>query len=290
MAGQLPAGDRLRRLRWVGRLVLAASLLVAALVLVMVARAVWAPQARYVVRPELSVHGVTVGSPVRLNGVVVGRVARVGLWSDPKDGRVRPEVVLSLDVSVDPNLALLGERVADGLRVGFVPVNPASGFLETDLVWLPGSPCLRATNEPDELPWQPSSQQQALARAIAALRPLANADLRPKVESLLAGLSTAEARLAEGPAALASLSARAARLREGLSRIESAVDSDDLAELHGRLGEVREGLRVATAALDALDRDLAAWPGPLGEALREFSRSCRDSADRLRREVPESAR
>lgn len=289
MAGQLPTGDRLKRRRHVGLAVLLAAVLSASLLVLVLVRSVWTPQARYVVRPEISVHGVTVGSPVRFNGVVVGRVARVGLWSDPGDGRVRPEIVLSLDASVDAQLGNLGQRVADGLRVGFIPVNPASGFLEADLVWAPGSPCWRATNEPNELPWQPSAQQQALTRAIAAIRPLANSDLRPKVESLLAGLSAAEARVAKGPVTLADLSARAERLREGLSRIESALGSGEIVTLQGRLGEIREGLRVTTDALDALDRELATWPGAAGEALREFSQSCRASAERLRREVPGSA-
>lgn len=253
-----------------------------------VTRASHLSQARYVVRPELSVQDVSIGSVVRLNGVVVGHVARISFWSDPVTGRLRPELVLALDASLDASVRDLGARVADGLRVQFISVNPASGLLETDLVWSPGSPCLRATADADELPWQASPQQQALARAVEAMRPLTS-DLRPRVEALLANLHSVEMRVSEGPVALAAIAARAERLRSALQQMESAVSSGDLATAYGRLGEIREGLRVAMVAMEAINQDLADLPRPTAEALRAFSESCRASAERLRREVPGDA-
>jgi len=287
MAGQLSPDDRLTRLRRAGLLVL---VLAATLVLAVGLRA-WQSSAatpvRCVVRPEVSVHGVVAGSAVRLNGVAVGRVVRLGLWTDPATGRVRPEIVLSLDAEREPSLRDLRARIDEGLRAEFIPVNPASGFLEVDLVWSPGGPRQVATADADEVPWRSSAQQSAVAQAIPIVQRLAAEDLRARVDAFLGRLAAVEARVAEGPRVTVSLAERAARLRAAAARVEAAAGPDSVASAQARLGDLREGLRVAEAALDALDRDLEAWPGPAGESLRAFSRSCRASAARLRREVPE---
>lgn len=287
MAGQLSAGDRLRRLRLVGLGVLALALVAVASLAAILARAAGAPQARYVVRPELSVHGVTAGSVVRLSGVVIGRVAKVGLWGDPSTGRVRPEVVLALDPARSPELLRLRAGADDGLRVRFVPVNAASGLLEVDLVWAPGTPRLSATADSDELPWQPSEQQLAFNRLMPMVRKLASEELAPRVERLLGALGSAEARVAQGPEVVASLARRAAGLREAVVRLDGVAGAGSVATLQGRLGELREALAALESSLDALDRDLAACSGSAAESLRDFSKACRASAARLRRQVPE---
>lgn len=290
MAGQLSADDRLRRLRRAGFLVLAALALAAAVVAALVARALLAPQARYVVRPELSVQGVVAGAVVRLNGVPVGRVARVGLWTEPVSRRARPEVVLALDAERDPALLGLRARVADGLRVEFVPVNPASGLLEVELAWAPGSPASSATADEDELPWLPSPQQQALNDLIPAVRRLAAEDLRGRVDRLVGGLASAEARVAGAPRLAADLASGAARLRAAADRLEQADASGRAVAAQAWLGEVREGLRAVTAAFDALDRELASGAGSSGETLRGFSAECRAAAARLRESLPPEER
>lgn len=274
------------RLRRAGLGVLVVAAFAVSGLVLLATRAAHAPRVRYVVRPEVSVQGVTAGSVVRLSGVVIGRVAKVGLWTDPATGRVRPEIVLALDTTQSTGLPRLRESLDQGLRVRFVPVNPASGFLEVDLVWAPGSPRLSATDDADELPWQPGDELLALNRLMPMVRQMASEDLRPRVEHLLDALASAEARVGAGPEVVAGLARRAAALRDSVTRLEQVVGPDSVATAQGRLGEAREALRVAEASLDALDRDLAAWPGTVGETLREFSRSCRASAARLRREVP----
>lgn len=289
MAGQLPAGDRLIRLRRTGLLVAAVAAAAAVATGLWLLRLSAAPRSRCVVRPEVSVQGVVAGSTVRLSGVVVGQVVRVGLWSDPVSGRARPELVLSLDADREPGLLQLPRLVKQGLRAELAPVNPASGFLEVNLVWSPGSPSRLATADPDEVPWQPSGQQEGVAQVIPVVQRLAAEDFRAHVDGLAASLEAVELRVADGPRVVAMLSGRAARLRATAARIESAAGPDAVATMQVRLADLREGLRVAEATLASLDRDLEAWPGPAGESLRAFSRSCRASADRLRRQVPEDA-
>lgn len=289
MAGQLPAGDRLRRLRRSGLLVLACAAAACAAMGFWALGVAAAPRVRCVVRPEVSVQGVVAGSTVRLNGVVVGQVVRIGLWSDPATGRARPELVLALDGDREPALRDLPARIDEGLRAQLTPVNPASGFLEMNLVWSAGSPRRLATADADEVPWQPSAQQEGVARVIPVVQRLAAEDFRARVDALVARLEAMEGRVADGQGVSASLAGRAARLRATAARIEAATGPDAVASLQVRLADLREGLRVAESTLSSLDRDLGALPGPAAESLRAFSESCRASAARLRREVPEDA-
>lgn len=289
MAGQLPAGDRLTRLRRVGLGVIALGVLGIAALASLMGGILRSSPTRFVVRPEVSVQGLTVGSVVRLNGVVIGRVARVGLWTDPAGGRMRPEIALALDTSRLPVSLRSPAAYDEGLRVRFIPVNPASGFLEVDLVWAPGSTRLTATADPEELPWQPSEQQVALKQLMPMVRRRAVEDLAPRVDRLVAALASTESRVAEGSGVVAGLARRAAELRGEACRLEQAAGPDAVATAQGRLGEVREALAVAEASLDAMHRDLAGWPGAAGETLRGFSAACRASAGRLRRQVPAEA-
>jgi ABC-type transporter Mla subunit MlaD len=90
MVGQLPADHRMSR-RALG------AGLFAALFAVTVGGA-WAwwrawsePRVSVVFRPTFSVEGISTGTPVRVNGVVVGQVESIGLKPD-LEGRLRPEV------------------------------------------------------------------------------------------------------------------------------------------------------------------------------------------------------
>lgn len=282
MAGQLPADDRLRRRAGIGVLLVLGLALAGVLALV---RGVREPGARHVIRPEFPVQGITAGSVVRLSGVPVGRVVKVGLWTDPATGRIRPEIAFVLDAG--PALDLPA-KVAAGLRARCIPVNPASGLLEVDLVWSPGAPALTATADPGEIPWEVSPQQLATDRAAEMAQRVAAADLRAQVDLFLSRLADAEARVSGGVAAPARLAERAARLRAAAERLDRAAGADALGVAQGRLGELREGLRATESALDAFDGDLRGWSGPAGESLRDFARSCRETAARLRRQVPEA--
>jgi len=266
MARELSPEPRLRRLRRAGLTALAG------LVLALLALGGWAagaslsPRARYVVRPEQPVFGVTVGSPVRLQGVVVGEVAAVRLWQAAPGGAFRPELALSIDLRRYPAARDLGSAVPEGLRVEFLPVNPASGFLEVDLVWRPGSPVASATGEPGELPTLPASPS-AVSRVAGFLLAVAEGDPARVVSDLGARLDAAEQALVD-PADLAARAAESARgLRALAEELERGAGADALALSQSRLAEARERLRSAAGSLDALSASLREGAGSLPAAL-----------------------
>lgn len=287
MARQLPASHHLRRWRLWGFMVIATATVAIVSLLYFARRAAQVPYARYVVRPEISVNGVAVGSSIRLKGVIVGRVTKVGLWVDGESGKIRPEIILSLDISKDPSLSAMFEKIEQGLRVQFVPVNPASGFLEVDLVWSPGSPRQVAVGGSDELPWQLCDSQMAAAQVVPLVQKLAATDFRLKVDAFMQDLAGLESRVHGIAATPSGLTVKSNRLRLAVERLEQIVGPEALGVAQTHLADLREGLRMAEAALDSLDRELIEWPDKEGESIRHFSIECRQSAEKLRASLPE---
>lgn len=287
MARQLSPDLRLTRLRRRGLLVLAALAAVGAAVLAWNIRQGVLPRARLVIRPERSVQGLAVGSPVRLMGAEVGQVVAIRLAPSPADGRLAPEAVLSVDLRRAPGLADPGACVDRGLRAILLPVNPASGFLEADLVWRPGSPAPRLTA--DEIPFAPRESLADVSSLVAAIDRLSRRDLRAESVALAADLDAAAGRL--GDPELAADLARAARgLRDGLAAAEGAAGPEALPVLAARLGETREILAQAGVAADRAAEALGAAPGDALPPLRELSRRLRALAEDLRERVPDGAR
>lgn len=284
MAGQLPPEPRLRRLRRAGWLALAVLGACAACVALLAARALSSPRVRYVVRPEQPVFGVTVGSPVRLRGAVVGEVAAVRLWRRSPGSPLRPELALSLDPRRGPGLADLRPEVERGLRVEFLPVNPASGFLEVDLVWRPGSATSLATADPDELPTLPPSPS-AVSRAARFLRAVAEGDPAASAVALGERLDAALDALGPAPGRAASARAAAGDLLRLAAELERLAGPGALAADRARLADLRERLRAAAVSLEAaasradgLAAELPAMLGGLSRALRAAAAETRGDA------------
>jgi len=274
MAGELPAESRLRRLRLAGLAALAGLAVAVGALGAWVAGASLSPRARYLVRPEQPVFGVTVGSPVRVRGVVVGEVAALRLWQGAPGGPFRPELALSIDPRRCPGVGDLAAAVAQGLRVEFIPVNPASGFLEVDLVWRPGSPVARATDDPGELPTLPPSPSP-VSRLARFLLAVADGDPALVAGELDARIEAAEQALAN-PDALAARAASGAReLRELAEALERGAGADTLALSQARLAEARERLRAAGLPLDALAASLRAGSESLPADLAELAAALR---------------
>jgi ABC-type transporter Mla subunit MlaD len=230
--------------------VLAALAAVGAAVLAWNIRQGVLPRARLVIRPERSVQGLAVGSPVRLMGAEVGQVVAIRLAPSPADGRLAPEAVLSVDLRRAPGLADPGACVDRGLRAILLPVNPASGFLEADLVWRPGSPAPRLTA--DEIPFAPRESLADVPSLVAAIDRLSRRDLRAESVALAAELDAAAGRLGD----------------------------PDLAADLARAG----------VAADRAAEALGAAPGDALPPLRELSRRLRALAEDLRERVPDGAR
>lgn len=288
MARELSPESRLRRLRLAGLLSLAGLAVALGALGGWVAGALLSPRARYLVRPEQSVFGVTVGSPVRVQGVVVGEVAAIRLWQSAPGSPLRPELALSIDPRRYPAARDLASAVSDGLRVEFLPVNPASGFLEVDLVWRPGSPVARATGDPGELPTLPASPS-AVSRVARFLLAVDDGEPARAAAELGARLAAAEESLAD-PSGLASRAAESARgLRVLAEELERGAGPDALALSQSRLAEARERLRSAGLALDALAADLGGASRAIPASLVELADALRDLAAAAGRARPSSA-
>lgn len=281
MAGQLSPDRRLTRLRRAGALTLAAALLAIVALVGWAAAVALQPRARYVVRPDQPVFGVSVGSPVRLRGVVVGEVAAVRLWSASPGGRLRPEIALSVDTRRHPELARLGAAVEDGLRVEFIPVNPGAGFLEVDLVWSPGSPVVRATDDQDELPCLPAPFG-GVGRLAAALSSLARSDPPAFARRLAERLDSAALGLDEPGERARAMAAAAADLRSLAARAEAAAEPDSFAERRARLSEARERLAQLSQRLEVAADQLARAGIDAPASLRDRGRSLRAVAEEAR--------
>lgn len=287
MAGQLPPDLRLRRLRRRGVAVLAGLAAIGLAVLAWNLRQGVLPRARLVIRPEGSLQGLAVGAPVRLMGAEVGQVVALRLVPSPEGGPLRPEVGLSIDLRRAPGLADPEACVARGLRAILIPVNPASGFLEADLVWRPGTPAPRLTA--DEIPFAARESLADVASLASAIDRVSRRDLRAESLRLAAELDAASSRLAD-PALPPELARAARGLRDGLAAAEAAAGPEALPILAARIGETREILAQAgVAAAGAADR-LGEAPGAASPPLAELSRRLRALAEDLRERVPEEAR
>lgn len=264
------------------------------------------PRVGVVVRPTYSVEGISTGTPVRVNGVVVGQVESLGLRADA-DGRLRPEVRLTIDPSdlADRGFAdrlrrdRLREEVARGLRARLITVSPASGLLQVELLWEePGE--IPADLAADEIPAAGGSKQRALERVARELGRFAGRDVAQVAAALEADLDaflpkTDPARLARlsadwvaRSAALAEatddahLGAQAtrligavARLREVATQAEAAVDAESLARLQVRLADAREAVRAFGASLEGSGRSLDSAQAEAATLLRDLSDAAR---------------
>lgn len=306
MAGELPADRRMSR-RALGGLMLA----------VLVAGVLWsgfawwrawsAPLVTVVFRPPHSVEGVATGTPVRVQGVVVGQVASVGLDVDAS-GRLRPLLNLSIDPAAleDRGFAdrlrgdRLGEEVARGLRARLITVNPASGLLQVELVWDPAAAPPPAGLRRDELPSVAGADGRRLEGFVEQLERLAQADLVGLAAELDRDLDrwlaaadparaarfsadlvarTAAVRDATAAEVLGERARRFAaasdRLRATVEQAERGLDDETLALLQVRLADAAAALASFGAALEGSQTTMTAAAGDLSGVLRAVSAGAR---------------
>lgn len=269
-------------------------------------RAWSAPRVALVVRPAFSVEGIATGTPVRVNGVIVGQVESLGLRPDDL-GRLRPEVRLTLDPSDLEERGFadrlradsLRAEVARGLRARLITVSPASGLLQVELLWEEPAE-LPSGLAADEIPASGGSKQRALERVArelgrwadrdwAAVAAELEADLDaylPKSDPERAARLSAEwlarsASLAEATddahlgAEATRLIAAVARLREVAAKAEAGLDAETLARLQVRLADARAAAQAFGASLEDAGRSFESAQGETAELLRGLSAAAR---------------
>lgn len=215
-------------------------------------------QKRYEVYFGGSVTGLSEGSSVRYLGVVVGRVARIGI--DPRDSRrvrVVADIQADTPITADTVARLTLQGVTGLLFVDLRPRNPGS---------MPPEPVASL-----KFPVIPSEQSQfdvlvsnlpdVVAKAGEALERI-NALLSDKnVAAVSATLGNAERASVEFPAAVSDARTTFHDLREAANEMESTMKAfgvlsgtggEDVKAAATRLREVADTLAVTAARFDRL--------------------------------------
>ncbi len=270
-------------------------------------RAWSAPLVAVVFRPPFSVEGIATGTPVRVQGVVVGQVASIGLDADA-EGRLRPLVNLSLDPAAleDRGFAdrlrgdRLSEEIARGLRARLITVNPASGLLQVELIWDASAPAPSEALRRDEIPPVGQAFGRRLEGFVEQLERLAQADLVGMAGELDRDLDrwlvtidpahaarfsadlvarTAAVRDATAADALGERARRFAdasrRLRSAVEQAEQGLDDETLALLQARLADAAAALASFGAALEGSQSGMTAAAGDLSGVFRAVSEGAR---------------
>jgi ABC-type transporter Mla subunit MlaD len=265
-----------------------------------------APLVRVLFRPAFSVYGISTGTPVRVQGVVVGQVSAIGLFIDAEQ-RLRPEVVLSLDPDTleDRGFAdrLRGERLQEevqrGLRAHLVAVSPASGMLQVELFWDARDP-LPAQLARDEIPASGVTTQRAIERVVKELERATTRDLGLIAQELEANLdkyyaqtdpdraAAFSARLEASTAVFAeatsaeNLGAKARRLTESCAALRAAaeaadrrLDGETIGQLQVRLADARAALESFTASMEGSEAKLSGTAAEVADLFKAVSEAAR---------------
>lgn len=265
-----------------------------------------APLVRVLFRPAFSVYGISTGTPVRVQGVVVGQVSAIGLFVDAEQ-RLRPEVVMSLDPDTleDRGFAdrLRGERLQEevqrGLRAHLVAVSPASGMLQVELFWDAQDP-LPAQLARDEIPASGVTTQRAIERVVKELERATSRDLGLIAQELAGDLdkyydktdpahaAAFSARLEASTAAFAevtsaeNLGAKARRLTESCAALRAAaadadrrLDGETIGQLQVRLADARAALESFTASMEGSEAKLSGTAAEVADLFKAVSAAAR---------------
>jgi len=210
---------------------------------------------RYVIYFDGSVNGLQVGSPVKLQGVEIGKVVSIHATADVANWEVSTETVIEIDRA---RFAQRGPRIADpverekaliagGLRARLDVQSLITGQLYVSLLVEPDSEA-RIAGPPDkpypEIPAVPSTSQEVqrvVRSAVEKFEELPIQDIFQKIDDILAAVN----RIVEQ-----------GRVEETVANLNDAIQ-----EARGAIGEARHVLRsidgqiapVAQSAIAALD-------------------------------------
>ena len=272
-----------------------------------------APLIPIVLRPAFSVQGIDTGTPVRINGVVVGQVASIGLGFDAQQ-QLCPEVNLTLDLTTMEDRGLASRlktqdftaEVQQGLRGRLVAVSPSSGLLQVELLWDKSSP-LPKNLTPHEVPIFDGGLRQTMERAVLGLKKVNQRDLAKVAEEMNRDLdyyyprsdpaiarelnhtwvskteSLVQATSAEQLGAKAQhLYDACQSLRVTVDRWDQKLDGTTLEQVQTKLHEAQAALDSFHEALAALDPKMQSAQGDISQALHSVSDFARLLTDRAK--------
>jgi hypothetical protein len=261
-----------------------------------------APLIPVVLRPSFSVQGIDTGTPVRVNGVVVGQVASIGLALDAQR-QLRPEVNLRLDLETMADRGLaeklkakdLTGQIQEGLRARLVAVSPSSGLLQVELLWDKNASAPTAMG-PHEVPVLSGGLQSVLERAVSGLSKINQRNLTEVAQGLEHDLDyyyprsdPEHARLLNAAwvaktnqlvllTSSENMGAKAARmyaacqsLRESATKADQKLDGATLLALEGKLRDAQEAMESFHEALQHVGPSLQSASGDVSGALKAVS-------------------
>ena len=220
-----------------------------------------------------NISGLTVGAPVELSGLRIGKVSSLtGVvdYNQFGDSRVRLSALLSIqpaqlglpgDVTADAALTLLQDRVANGLRARLASASLLTGGLKIELVVDETAPPARLIADEGELPVMPttaSAVSESAASVEGVFTRINNLPIEELLNSAIGFLDAAEAFVSDE-----DLRETPQDVRTLLSDLSGLVNSEDVrnvpASLNATLTRV-EGLvaqleeqRLAEKMIEALD-------------------------------------
>ncbi|NIM52164.1 MAG: MCE family protein [Gemmatimonadales bacterium] len=219
-----------------------------------------------------SVGGLTVGDPVQLSGVSVGRVADIRL-DEVREGVWRVRVRLEVNRDVRPRVdAEARIRSLDFLGAKYVDYSPGKA---PDL--LPDDEELRGVGESDIASSAVALTEEA-TRTLVRTQDLLSEEMASQVHLTLAAAQRAldvVARVGEGPmvrnaaSALTSLQLAAASLDSTLSNPAINESVSQLDEITESVKEMADGLAAVTTSLNLLLQQMRSPEGTVGMALTD---------------------
>jgi len=247
---------------------------------------------------EESVQGLDVGSPVKLRGVPLGRVAAIGLvadyysLSDEERARHGQKVVVRIQIALDEADAelrsqYLNDLIESGLRlriasIGFTgisyidaEVRDPSRAPSMPIVWTPEYPYI---------PSVPSNFEQfasAAERIVARLEDLNVERVLTHLDGLLVTLQERASAL-DVAGAQREIGSLFAELRETNERIQRAIPSDDLQAFGAGAREAMERLDSTLSQLQGMVEGGRYDVGVMLENLRVASDNLRDFSETAR--------
>ena len=195
------------------------------------------------------VAGLTIGDPVQISGVSVGRVAKVVLHDV---GHV--QVDLEVDGSVRPRVDATAEiRSLDFLGAKYVSYSPgtAEEFLPEDAIV--------TGREETELAAGAVELADEAKRVLQRSRELLSPELADQVRQTLAATGRAMdvvARVGSGPMAESAASSLAS-LESAAKALDSTLSNPAINESLSQMDEIAEGVREMTDGLAAVAQNLA---------------------------------
>ena len=242
----------------VGAFVLLALLVAAGFVLWYSNAGDAAKQNRYEIYFEGSVSGLPEGSSVRYLGVVVGRVAHIGI--DPRDPR-RVRVVTDVDDDAPIGSDTVARLTLQGVTgLLFVDLRPRSqGALPAAVVASLKYPVI--PSEQSQFDVLVSNLPDVVAKAGEALERINALLSDSNIDSVSDSLANAKRASAELPAAVAEARAMFGDLQSAANEMETtmqalgALGGEDIKAAATRLREVADTIAVTAARLDKLVAD-----------------------------------